>query len=1612
MPSNQKQVDTHTFTEGINTVIADELIPANTARRIYNCNILSQGEGSIGIVTNVKGNNIISFTLPEEENTCIGTANDEENNKFYFFICNSLGYHSIFQFDALTKVIVNILENLEDTGNIDILNFNKDYLILHADVIKGKLYWVDGLNNARKTNISKLIDNSSTGYGGTIIQSFIDAYKQNDPFPPQAVYFSDVTKKFNRLYGSLFKFATRFIYDDGETSNWSDFSSVPLPTYEPFTGVNAIPTDNNGINITFGTGDKTVVKIEVAIQSTSGETNNISILNWEIIATINKARLGLTDNSQYTYSFYNDIAPLPTDQSKVIRPYSFMPKKPLCQSFVKNALVYSNGYEGFPTVDINTSVSVEYSDLFIDSGVDNEFNEPYFNFATGQADYVSSHEDLVDVNGNPTFLSNKDDPSRFNVHTITIGSDVKTGNTFKLILTNGGGDYYNFTYTAINTDSYLTIANKVKQFLIGTGRIYRQTEEIPSTNIYNNTITPTTITFSYIIRATRDKGYIGGSASVQPVQFNTLKDTGQSVRNIKLGSSIKLGIEYEDFDGRKSLIYTVDALIVNIDTINELGGYKISTITLQINHKPPIWAKYYQIVRSADLVYGSYIQMLIQKVVDVNEDDAQDFLDLVVGSLYTYQKIHPNSPLQYTFEKGDRLRLLKNIDTQTYYDVFETEIVAYNATLNEEITSNVATDGTATVTVGEAKVSNVGKFIIIDGNEREIIDAPTGTTYLLNNTIGSSTAATYLSYSLIDRRGTVRIRKPADITIANNSMVEIYKPSSISNPLSSQQFFEFQKKFAILDAGTENALHAANKQNQTASLPALVEISEGTAYVRNREQPLNNAFPGTQIAIEAIEDQSYSDFYVSLLNDNGRVNAEDQGYGEIHFGSRMRFSNNFIEDTRINGLNDFDNTDREDYNDQYGDIMLTKFDRNLIFTFKQLKTAYVPVDSIITQDNTGLALNVNSAKLLNPIQYFSWEGGIGSNPESYASNGTHKYFVSANSGVIIRLGGNGEEPISKTYGLDNEIKQLLLDAVNNKAKIFGGFDRKNGVYVITIEGYNKYVYFDGFNGWIINDDLLPNDTLFEIVTAPVHGTATFINGFEINYQPTLNYIGSDSFTYRALIGGVWSSAKKACLTIVDIPQDKLWRQKESSFYCVLGEDGIRTGYKGWTTLEEYLIYDGSATGTEKPNVITDPNYVAPVYDLTTCNLPFYNVEKTQNFTRNNCGVDETGSSVPYTVAAGEYYSYVSQADADAMAQADIDANGQNYANANGICNLNPSVPIVLTTIYDADPTVWNGLLFLKNGVETDRIEFETGTPITLGTTYRVGDTIDIIQFHYTTVFPWPPSSNANLNIKKNNVTVLFDGNVADPDIVELQRLTYTIPSDATSVDVVSTGSSTAEGYETKALTSINNLSTNGTVEYKLYDLTTTDFILDIQPNIGTGQYPYNYLINSDDLSLDVINNSPDIIDYIITGELSYSASGTLNPGAMANHNDIPKGSITIQVDVSSDEPPPTPPETLSSPIAAARGNGSLPGSTVQQVSIERARGVKSMGIGTSLYYFSGLLGNGTILYHDPEMTNTPNCGNYYIPASDQVFIIHASDCTNTNPGFSGPPGAVKEYQDY
>lgn len=1198
--AKEKKIAVNVFRKGVDTDTDDTLIDPGSLRFMLNCRIF--GVGTKGKVVSIAGSVLIPNLLPAGNNTCIGWGSNEEKSKFYWFNYNDQGYHAVYCYNDLTGTVIPVLQNLIDTNNVDIFGLDPDYLINHVDIIADDLiYWVDGLNKARKFNLTKALDKSSTGYGMVVTEDFITAYKQCGVYAPLVVYFTDLTRTSNYLYALQFKVAYRFYYDDNEIGNWGDYSSVALPPNESYLGAASITFANNGINVTVATGNKLVTKIEIAVK--------INDLDWVGCAMLNKAQLGINDYAVYTFAFYNDGAYWDLDQTLIARPYSFLPRIPFVQSFVKIAMTYGNFNEGFAMVNIIAMVAVTYTPFYLPPETVSQLNNPVF---TNNLLSISQH--------GGAFNSWWTTVTHFEV-----GHDVVKGNVFSIVYTggNGGGQYLN--YHAGIGDSATTVASAIKQYLllidaVGTGTI--SNEAIDGSG---------NVTWDFTIEAHEGKPAITFQTFVNPVNTSTLLDNGLSIPTIKQGNSRKYALVYEDDDGRTSLSYTCDALlaITQFETETVLGqsapiGLQQPIHTISILNLPPVWAKYWRLVRTQDNT--GFIQLLIQQVVPVVVENQPTYLDLVIGSLFAYQNIHPDTILTYEFLRGDRLRLVSNENTSPptlYTPLFETEVLGYSVDSEIPINANINTTIGASsdhVTPSDGvKTAYVGLNIIIQGVERTIVSID-GTDYVLNEPItlaqaSSSEVYTVPNYTIVDRRGVVRISMPPPAyNVVDFSLVEIYHPQANTNDGVYQNFFDFQQKFIISNWGTPNAAHQGNIQNQDpanpATTPAIVQVTQGDAYVRYRAMPSNNQNPNPQVIIDQICDPNFSDFYQSNLYSTGRVYPQDQGYGVTYFGSRERFSSNFLQNTQVNGLNDFNDLDRKDYDDPYGVIMRSLFLRNVLYLFKPLKTTWTPVAQNIITDNNGNPQLVTSDELLNDLQYAVWEGGIGNNPESIVVHGDYIYISSSNSGVFLRIAHDGSVPISQVYLFDKRAKEILALVNKYNLRLFGGYDKLNDEVLWSTPDFIQYLFNNAFNSadWQTTINAYPDGTTWTITQQPANSTATVVDG--IMQITDTSILGPDLFKFQGTKpGGVLTPIINFCFTVVaPVNRQLSFRIKTSTDYCEQVE-GENDGNQGWTILEGFYLDDNSLTGFIMPNIpMISPEAIVPSSATITYN--FTNVTPT------------------------------------------------------------------------------------------------------------------------------------------------------------------------------------------------------------------------------------------------------------------------------------------------------------------------------------------------------------------------------------------------------------------
>lgn len=1174
MDSNLKAAHENTFTGGMNTVVAPEMLATDQYVAMLNCDVMSTDDGKLGKVTGVKGNVLVYVDLPEGENKTIGVAKNEQGNKLYYAVWNSNGMHTWYEYDISFNTVQKVLQSFSDTGEVDIFNWSKSDKILTADVIDGELlYWTIKGHPPRKINIQKCL---SGDYGDVVLEEFTRAFKRPSPFPPEAKYITDETRKTNNLFGNLFKFAIAYIYDDNEKSTYSDFSTVPLPYEEDASGAVGVPEKNNCISVKFLVGGHIVKKVEIVMQKTDPDGG---VSDWSTIAVINKEDVEIEDG-QYEYLFYNEDVSISVDQDEIDLQYSNMPRDPAVQSNCGGVMVYADFTEGFPTVDIDVSHEIVYSELFIPEEQENVLNNPSF-----QKVIIEKYK-----------RSRWPDSWRTTVAEVVVGPDVKAGNIFRVKFENIALDY---TYTARLTDNARTVAAYFRSQFKVADRFNVREAYVGDISVDSGGYAR--FRFAIVQRA-NSSSYVDLNTTVTPVRYNTLKDLGFSTPNEKMGSSYKYGIIYKDEDLRRTLTYAYDES-VEIKSINELGDIKKVETLLTIKHKAPEWARYYSIVRTKNLKQNNYIQFIIQKI-SVHETDRGDkYHDLIVGSLYTYQKLHPNSTIKYEFKKGDRVRLVKKFNATDGWsvpsNVIDYEVISYNNLVIEKINKDITvTKNSNIVTTDEADNNYVGSTITIGDNiEREIIAIdPNG--YMIDNIISidgmtAEESYTFPYYSIKNDRGVLRIKMNPDYPInvipgEEYPLVEVFTPHQSIGTVASETYFNIGYDFEIIDGN-----HRGNIQDQTNEDDAIVSIQGIDNYVRNRELPTNTDVKNVQSIFASVEDPSFSDFYVSDMTSRGRASVLDNSKGVVRFDSRIVFSLNRITDTEINGLNIFKPLNRVDYNDGYGAIALVLYSDGRLYIFKTNKTGWVPVKGNIITDQTGEALLAASDKFLpENIIYFTWDGGVGNNPESIVRFENGIFGISPSNGTVFRIGGSGVVPISKIYGIDNLARDYITNASRSGVNMWGGYNKRKSNYVLVIEEYDKIAYRDLFSQVNTSVQLKEHSGDFSIISLPAHGSAEIIVD-TIQYNPNQDFVGKDYFSYKPEVG----EPVNVCVTVIGADSILTWRP--TGEYCI-NEDGVRTGFVGYTLLEEYDNSTAEYTGNTKPNDPSDPDYVAPVEDTGRC----------------------------------------------------------------------------------------------------------------------------------------------------------------------------------------------------------------------------------------------------------------------------------------------------------------------------------------------------------------------------------------------------------------------------
>jgi hypothetical protein len=158
----------------------------------------------------------------------------------------------------------------------------------------------------------------------------------------------------------------------------------------------------------------------------------------------------------------------------------------------------------------------------------------------------------------------------------------------------------------------------------------------------------------------------------------------------------------------------------------------------------------------------------------------------------------------------------------------------------------------------------------------------------------------------------------------------------------------------------------------------------------------------------------------------------------------------------------------DEYDRSFGDVLRLHVRDRYLKVYQQFKVGNVPILTQIVKDVTGNPLQANSNQLINKIQYYAGEYGIGDAATSLAWNNFADYFVDNYRGVVCRLAQDGITPLSIIYGTNaffvKELAAYRQDLNNGynptlytgNPCIYGVFDAYTNKYIIAMEEINRY----------------------------------------------------------------------------------------------------------------------------------------------------------------------------------------------------------------------------------------------------------------------------------------------------------------------------------------------------------------------------------------------------------------------------------------------------------------------------------------------------------------------------------------------------------------------------
>ena len=340
------------------------LVKSTEMTDALNIRVSFDDDGDGLVVKNAYGNQEITLVgaLPAGTNKVIGSTANEQNGAIYYFVWNSNTDHCIYRYsvgaNTSTKVYSDSVLAFTENG------FVKGDVITSIDGDE-LLYFNDSVTAPKKINASKALRGQYPAAltSGTDEEKLLclTVAKQPPLDPPSYNIVNNPNLGENRISDKVFQFAYRYIYDDGEVSALSPYSSLTASIAQLRDGFNTQSAKEfyNQVNIFVKNSVADVETIQVYARE-GNEGTLYEIDEFSNNGTSNPTTINFTNSS------VGEALSIP-DKNKL---YDNVPQIADSQEIASGRLMYGGYTEGYPNVDPDVELIANYK------GIDEVYNIP------------------------------------------------------------------------------------------------------------------------------------------------------------------------------------------------------------------------------------------------------------------------------------------------------------------------------------------------------------------------------------------------------------------------------------------------------------------------------------------------------------------------------------------------------------------------------------------------------------------------------------------------------------------------------------------------------------------------------------------------------------------------------------------------------------------------------------------------------------------------------------------------------------------------------------------------------------------------------------------------------------------------------------------------------------------------------------------------------------------------------------------------------------------------------------------------------------------------------------------------------------------------------------